>query len=112
MTMRKPKRLTQRAVLKTIRLDLGLTANVVNGEYRVNYRKHDPRYRPEWNGPITKDAQAGSCYFTNDPQDALDTAAAMSRHKKHLEGPFALLTTSGETITTEQPADVKEGGNV
>lgn len=67
---------TQRFVLKQIRSVLGLTANVIRGEYCVNYRKHDPRYRP-----TPKDGAGGTSYFTNDAQDALDTAGVMSRMK-------------------------------
>lgn len=62
-------KLTQRNVLKEIR-SLGLTANVVEREYRVDYRQHDPRY---------KAGTHGTKYHTDDPGDALGTARIMAK---------------------------------
>lgn len=45
---------------------LGLAVQKNDGEWRVDYKRSDPR------------KSLDSCYFTNDKQDALDTAKSMS----------------------------------
>jgi hypothetical protein len=51
---------------------LGMAVQYNDKEWQVNYRREDLRRTPE------------SSYFTNDNQDALDTAIAMSKYKKSL----------------------------
>lgn len=94
---RNKKRPTQRHTLKEIRTVLGLTANVVDREYRINYRLHDPRYRP-----TPKDGAGGTIYFTNDAQDALDTARVMARVKRG----GRLFPPAADEITTLEGSDV------
>lgn len=62
--------LTQRQALKIIRRELMLTANVVDREYRVNYRQYDARHKG-----------TASAYYTHDPVDAVGTAREMAKTK-------------------------------
>jgi hypothetical protein len=67
--------MTQTAAIVTIRA-LGMTASSNDGEIRVDFKLGDARRTPD------------SAYFTNDPQDALDTARHMVTHNR----PFVTLS--------------------
>jgi hypothetical protein len=67
-------------VLRLIR-QMGLTASYSAefGEYRINYKKDDPRYV----GPDAhRKGAGGTAYFTNDQTDAFATARFMAASEK------------------------------
>lgn len=69
--------MTIRLALATIR-GLGLTANYrplgsFSGEFRIDYHH---------NNPLFVGGDEGSAYFTNDAQDAIDTAKYMSLNRE------------------------------
>lgn len=60
--------LTQKDALNAIRW-LGFHARVRDGEYRVTYGR-------------TNDEREDNAYYTDDPQDALDTARHMAKERE------------------------------
>jgi hypothetical protein len=58
--------MTNLEIFKAIRT-MGMAVSLNNGEWRVDYRKGDSR------------RSLDSCYYTDDKQDALQTAEVMSR---------------------------------
>lgn len=94
-------RLTQRKALHYIRTVLGLTANIVGGEYRIDYRQHDPRYQPEPKNPSKPSKESlGTKYYTDDPADAVATAEVMSKVRS-TEGGISSRRQEGGSDATQ-----------
>lgn len=74
--------MTNREAFKKIR-EFGMIVSLNDGEWRVNFNRSDPRWSAE------------SCYFTDDRDDAINTAAAMAHGAAVLTARSEMLVPAG-----------------